>query len=390
MSVIAIQRVLDGVLTSADSATLQILSANGASILPVTPVAPVSVGSYSYTTSFLPPGQYTAIWTFSTATFLDDIVHRAFVVDPPLQSYEGVTLMALEQRVARRSGTYRRIRGGNASTSNTVQADRLKSSLNLGSFEAEFVLRRGLMWDGSYVPNYAEDDRSRLIAEFIPTSGLVNIDRGYTLTPLENEAIEFHYLDPEEELRPAVIEGLERCYFWDTVTLAITGQNTDIAITDLVPWITKPTQIRKVEYLYTTQLFPPNKVLWWEAYQAGSTVKLRNTVFLPGSIVITALRPHSTYVNSEISYTGPNDDMDVLHVDPEYACWAGVLTLWRNNPERVQPVSAQGMRTTRTEAANEFTKLSLQISNQVPETVQWRYGNQTDINQIGNLAEPRT
>jgi len=389
MSVIAIQRVIDGVLMSADSATLAILNSLGATIVAAAPIAPVSAGVYSYTTSFLPPGKYTAVWTFSTATFLDDVVDRAFVVDPPLQSVEGITLMALEQRVARRSGTYRRIRGGNASTTNTIQADRLKSSLNLGSFEAEFILRRGFLWDGSFVPGFDPDDRVRLIDTYTPTAGLVSIDRGYTLTPSENEALEFHYLDPEEELRPAVIEGLERCFFWDTIPLALLAQNPDIALTDVPPWITHPSQVRTVEYALTGQIFAPLKVLWWQPYQAGSRVRLRNAMLLPGSILITALRPHASYVNGELSYIGPNDDLDVLHVDPEYAAWAGVLALWKNNPERLQPVAAQNMRTTREQAANEFTKLSTRISNQIPETFQLRYGNQYDITQVGNLAEPR-
>ncbi len=388
MTTISMQRVIDGALESADTATLEIVNWTGATVLVPTVVVPASEGVYTYTTSYLPAGRYTANWIFIVAGQDDDVVSRVFEVDSPLETSEGITLMDLERLIARRCGQYRKYKSGAGSTQSAIQIDKLISSRNLGSFETEYVLRRGLYWDGQAVDNFVEDDRSRGLVTYTPTAGQITVDRSYTTAPATNELLELMYLDPEEELRPCAIEGLERCFFWDTSTLSYSGLGTDIDVTAALPWLTNPSWIKRMQYSLSASRLPPNRVRWFEPYRSGRSVMLRSSGVAPGSITITALRPHKSLVNGELSYAGPNDDLDVLYVDPDYAAWAGVLKVWENHPERMAPVAAQGMRRTLKEASEAFTTKSLEIIDQEPEFIRHRWGSQIDITQVGNLAEP--
>jgi hypothetical protein len=126
---------------------------------------------------------------------------------------------------------------------------------------------------------------------------------------------------------------------------------------------------------------------WWEAYREGKNIKLYTKGGAVGSVTVTALRPAHSLVNGEMSLSGPNDDLDVVYIDGDYAAWAGVLEAWKNYPEVLQPLATQNMRPTRADAATEFTKKSQTLVQQVPETFQVDYGA-ADLVQIGNLAEP--
>lgn len=388
MTVVAIQRIRAGVLTSADSATLSIVNSVGAIILPTTVIAPTSAGQYSYSTSSLPAGSYTATWIFTTASLPTDTISRAFTVDSAVEMNEGVTLMDIERRVARRIGPYRRLRTGMGSTVSSVYAARLKSSLGLGAYEDQYMLRRGLTFGDELVNNYNTDDRTRVVTTYTGSTGMLTADRAYTVAPVDGEAIELHVVDPEDELRPAVLDGLTRCFFWDTISIDVTGSGVyNINLTAAAPWLTQVNQVRDVNLSYPSQLLPPTRMSWWKPYRDGKDLKLYTKGGAVGSVTVLALRPASSLVNGEVSLSGPNDDLDILYIDPDYAAWAGVLELWKTVPEVLTPLAAQSLRPSRTDAATEFTKKSQTIVQQVPETYQVDYG-QADIVQIGNLAEP--
>lgn len=388
MSVVAIERIVDGALTSADSATLQITNSAGATTLAATPVTPTSAGIYSYTTSALVPGTYTAIWTFNVTGYTPDVIVRPFVVDSPIVSTTGIMLKDIEALVARRCGSYLRVKGGSSSSTTQIHSLRLKSSQNLGNFETEYALRRGLYWDGTVVPNFVADDRVRGLVTYVPGDGTVSVDQAYTQQPQTNEAVELMYLEPEFELRPAVLQGLTQCYFWDEITVSYDGLGQDLNLTAVAPWVTDKFQVKRMQYGLLGSRVPPNRVAWYEPYRSGSSVYIRSAGVMAGNLQLTVLRPHSSFVNGEISYSGPNDDLDILHVDPEYAAWAGVRQMWIDNPERVAPVTSQNMRPTRDEVASQFTMYSLRIAEQIPDFITHRWDNYTDLGVIGNLPEP--
>lgn len=387
MTVVTIQRVIDGVPTSADSATLQITNYAGSVMLATTPVVPASAGVYTYSTVTFPPGNYTAVWTFIVAGQQNDVLTRYFVVDPPMEIFEGFRLMDLEQAVARRIGPYKRVKVASAVTSSVVMP-KLQSSIDTGEYEEQYILRRGLMWDGSWVSNFDTDDRQRQIATFTATAGLAEVDRVWTEEPVENEALELHYLNPEEELRYAVLEGLRNCYFWDTVDISSTGRLTDFDVTTSVPWITRPGQIGGVEHMYTNQVSTPSRMLWYKPYMVGNRVHLSTGQLVSGSIRITALRPVFTYVNGEMNMAGPNDDQDILYCDREYAILSAHRSAWMNYPDLLQPIAVQNMRPSREDVAAAYTIRSYAMAACAPEYVMNKFENYTDLGVVGNLPEP--
>jgi hypothetical protein len=390
MTVIAMQRTKNGVFTSADSATLSIVNSAGVIVLPTTTVLPASAGNYSYATTALLPGSYTATWVFTTAGLPTDTISRAFTIDPAQEVVEGVMLMQIERLAARRMGPYRRIKVAAGSTVNSVLALRLKSSRDIGSYEDQYMLRRGLRYGEDLVTNFNPDDRIRNVDSFTSITGSLVPDRSYTLAPVADEAVELHALDPEEELRAAVLDGLTRCFFWDTVQISVTDSGVyDINLSASVPWLTQVNQVKDVTLAYPSQLLPPTRLKWWKAYRQGKDLRLYTKGGMQGAISVQVLRPASSLVNGETSLAGPNDDLDVLYVDPDYAAWAAVLEAWKTIPEVLQPLATQNMRPSRADAAAEFTKKSLTIVQQVPEFLQIDYGV-TELVQIGNLAEPVT
>jgi hypothetical protein len=389
MTVVAIQRIRSGVLTSADTTTLSIVNSAGVVVLAPTVIAPTSAGSYSYETSSLPAGSYTATWIFTAASLPLDTISRAFTVDAAQEISEGITLMALERLVARRVGPYRRIKAASpGSTLNTIYSLRLKSSVKLGGYTDQYVLRRGLTWGDELINGFVADDRIRLVSDYTPVTGLLLVDRDYAVGTANNEAVELLALDPDDELRPAVIDGLKRCFFWDTVSITVTGSGVyNIDLTAATPWLKDVNQVRNVSLSYPSQLLPPRRLGWWEAYRDGKSLKLYTKGGAVGSVTLQVLRPVHTLINGELSLAGPNDDLDVLYVDPEYAAWAGVLECWKTVPEVLEPLAVANMRPSRADAAAAFTVKSMSLVQQYPERLQLDYGV-PDLVQIGNLAEP--
>jgi hypothetical protein len=320
-----------------------------------------------------------------------ETIARAFQVDAPIELSEGIMLMELEQLVARRIGPYRRLRvGASGSSANLLASLRLRSSLDIGGYEDQYILRRGLTWGNELVVNALDDDRIRQVDTYDSVAGTVSPDRAYGLIPVADEAFELHALEPEEELRACVLDGLKRCFFWETLSISVTGNGVaNMNLTDSAPWLMSTTHVMNVSLSYPSQLMPPTRLQWWETYREGKDIKLYTKGGAVGSVTLQVLRPVYSLVNGEVSLSGPNDDLDVLYVDPDYAAWAGVLEAWKNVPELLMPLAVQGMRPTREEAANEFTKKSLMISNQQVERRQIDFGGD-DLVQIGNLAEPVT
>ena len=410
MTTIAIQRTRNGLPQSAEGCTVQVLDAAGTTVVPAPPdltpipVLPLSPGYYSYTINTLTPGSYTAIWTFTNQGYPDDVISRVFMLDAPIGIPDGVTLMRLERLVARRVGPYKRVRATAGSTTQQVWSSMLQSSLNLGAYEDQFVLRRGTTWTEQLVPGFDPDDRGRLVSTYDPAQGALTVDRDWRIAPDagRSEAIELMYLDPDHELRPAVLDGLQRCYFWDHVVLSATDLvssyggsassgvvGSAFTLTGMLPWVTQPQQISEVG-LGTGTHGVPTRAGWWRAYQAGPSVRLSIQGGIGvGSIVLSVLRPGHSLVNEETNLIGPDDDFDMIYVDLDYAAWASIIELWKSVPERLAPLTHENLRHDLKAAAAEFTKKSLLIANQRVDRIQLEYGHgAAALDQIGNLPEP--
>src|SRR5262245_332853 len=164
MTTIAIQRTRNGLPQSAEGCTLKLTDGSGATILPVPPafepipIEPMAPGYYSYTINTLEPGSYTAIWTFTNQGYPDDVITRIFALDAPIGVPDGTTLMRLERLVARRVGPYKRVRASAGSTILHLSSTMAQSGMILGSYEDQFMLRRGITWTEQLIPNFDPED----------------------------------------------------------------------------------------------------------------------------------------------------------------------------------------------------------------------------------------
>lgn len=387
MTTIAVNRSVSGVLTSADSARLTITNASGAVVVDSVLVAPTSEGVYSYIATTLSPSVYTAEWTFIVADMADDVIYRVFQAEGPVQITPGVTLMDIEERIARRIGRYRKFKASPAGDVDTLMTTRLRSSIDMGDYEDLYILRRGVFWDGSQVENFTEDDRVRVVATYDHATGTLTPDESWLLPPQDNERIELHSLDPEQDLRPSVIQGLERCFFWEQASVAVTGALRQLPLSSSVPWLTDPASISELHGTQGNAIVPPVRTSWWKPYRIGGGLFLNTDWLAAGDLQITALRQHSTFVNGEYSPTGPNDDFDVLYVDPEYAARAAHVQLWLNCTDQMIVLAAQGLRLTPQQAADAFTHSSKMISEQAVEVIRIRYESDAVLTQVGNAPE---
>lgn len=387
MTALSIRRTVAGVLDSADSTHLTVTSSTGSVVVSNVLVAPTSEGVYSYDTTFLTAGNYTATWTFSVSGQPDDIVSRVFEADSAVNLVQGVTLADIERRLARYVGPYYRYKGGNTSTTQQVYIPRLKTRIDRGGIEDLFILRRGVLWDGSLITNFTDDDRYRAVEAYTNTTGLLTPDQDWTLAPLNNEAIELHYLDPEQELRPIVQDGLRRCFFWDRLTTESLAAYRTINLTDSFPWLDSVSLIANLESAIVGSRVPPTNVMWWKPYYTGGSVYVNTEWLGPGSLFIDVLRPHSSLVNNEMSLQGPNSDNDVLRVDLEYAALSAWVQAWIQLTDRLTASAAQGNRLTSQMVADAFSKRSLGVANQQPELFSIRFESTEMWTQVGNAAE---
>lgn len=389
MTTVSVQRYRGGVLTSATSAVLTVYDSIGGTAAGPTTVTPTSAGVYSYDIPHLAAGIYTAQWVFSVTGEPDDTIERIFEADEPFQIITGVTLMDIEQKLARCVGPYRRYKSGTLSAVESIHIPRLKSTIDTGGLlENMFVLRRGLMYDGSYISGFNENDRYRQVASMDHATGLVTVDEPYTIAPTNLEMIEFHYLDPEQELRIAVLDGLERCFFWDQAVATLTDATRETNLTTLFPQIDEVSQIRNVQFQQTSVNVPSHNLAWFQPYLRNGSVYLNTEWLGPSSLIIDYLRKVSSYVNGELSLTGPNSDTDVLNVNLDYAVLSGWVQCWVQFTDRMISSAAQGSRLTPDMVSKMFTNRSQAVYNSgPPDRALIRYDATDALTQVGNAAE---
>lgn len=278
-----------------------------------------------------------------------------------------VTLAELEAEVARRVGPYYRLPMDRQIPS-TALFDRayfpgLRSTIEQDLVKDMWVLRRGIDIDGNPV-SVAPEDRQRTVANYDPTQGLIEVDRSWSVAPASGEIAEFHHLDPLQELRPAVLGGLRRCWFEDRFSLG-QGYIYEVDLTSALPWLTNARDVLGVQ----AGPFPsngfnggPNDLPFEVFVQSGHVcLRLNNGGYGPyyGGLLVTLRRSHCYLVNGVDTPAGPSNDDDVLEVDLDYAASAGHIEAWHQRPARLQAAAAGGIQATQGMAALEFTRQAL-------------------------------
>jgi hypothetical protein len=281
-----------------------------------------------------------------------------------------ITLAQLEQEVARRTGPFfQAAQDSGVPTSSTATSaimPRLKSNALLGGPENLWLVRRGLLADGT--PTAVDPaDRERMIQTFDASAGRVIVDANWRNPMTPNELADFTHLHPSQELRVAVLAGLRRCFLEDVEEVDPNLQYGPIDVTAQLPWVTDPRQVLGVQYGW---LQPCGTAPFDVTMQQGH-------VLLGGawgnaaatSVWVTFRRPAWSIVNDLDSTTGPTDDEDELMVDLDYAASAGHIEAWHLFPSRMFAAAAGNLQATQEMAAREFTRQAMMWAPQVERSV---------------------
>jgi hypothetical protein len=208
----------------------------------------------------------------------------------------------LEQELARRVGPFFLDNAATGATTSTVTLPTLQSTLPLGDqWTGLYARRRGFISnDPTLTPNpaYVAADAVRRIAGVNYVTGVVTVDRAWTSTPLLNETIELHYLDPLAQLHVAMLNGLQRCYFVDRAQVITTGAAAERDVTAVCPWITQTNQIYDVLWTYPGLIYVPRPVPFWREFTQNGHVWL--AVWpdpWPNTLLVLARRPVGSQVN---------------------------------------------------------------------------------------------
>jgi hypothetical protein len=269
----------------------------------------------------------------------------------------GITLAQLEQEVARRTGPFfqaaQDTQTPTTSTTTAAYMPTLKTTALLGGPENLWLLRRGVRADGSAV-TYNDQDRTRMVLSFDSAAGRVIVDRNWYAPMQPGELADFTHLHPDQELRPAVLAGLRRCFTEDRGRVYPNLSGSQVDLTTVLPWIVSPDQLLRVQsgYAWTTGDMPFEAVS-----QAGHVILASGAA--PSGVWITVLRPAWSWVNGAESTTGPTRDTDVLAVDLDYAASAGHIESWHLWPSHMFAAAAGNLQATQEMAAREFTRQSL-------------------------------
>lgn len=272
-----------------------------------------------------------------------------------------ITLAQLEQEVARRTGPFMQAAQDNASpTSSTATSaimPSLKSNALLGGPENLWLIRRGVLADGTATPSPVQAvDRERMVQTFDASAGRVIVDRNWSNPMQPNELADFVHLHPSMELRQSVLAGLRRCFLEDVEEVDPNVQYGPIDVTAQLAWVTDPNQILRVQYGW---LQPSGDAPFSTTMQTGHV--LLAGVWGSGaasSVWVTFRRPAWSIVN-DLDSTGPTLDTDVLQVDLDYAAAAGHIEAWHLFPSRMFAAAAGNLQASQEMAARELTRQAL-------------------------------
>lgn len=263
-----------------------------------------------------------------------------------------ITYGQLQQAVARRTGPFFQAAQDSQTptTSTTIAAymPTLKSSSLLGGPENLFLVRRT-----ATVP---VTDRVRGVLSFDSSAARVVVDNNWSVPMQAGELADFVHLHPEQELKPAVLAGLDRCFVPDLLYVQPTSGYGGIDLTSQFPWLQNEWQIQRVRYGWLA----PYSEAPWDTYNQAGHLYLTGTygTYLPSAVWVDAWRPATSWVNGAESTTGPVADSDQLHdlLELAYAAAAGHIEAWHLFPSRMQAAAAGGYQATQAMAAQEFTR----------------------------------
>lgn len=264
--------------------------------------------------------------------------------------------------MARRTGPFfQAAQDSGSPTSSTTTAaimSSLKTNAVLGGPENLWLLRRGILLDGTLTPNPINvADRERLVQAFDAGAGRVIVDRNWRDPMQPSELADFTHLHPSQELRPAVLAGLRRTFVSDRGRIYPNLEGGQVDVTAVLPWVTSPNQVLRLQAGYTNT----DGDLPFNAVSQGGHVLLVGAMggVGPGGSWLTAMRPAWSWVNDAESLTGPTKDTDELDIDLDYAASAGHIEAWHLFPSRMFAAAAGNLQASQEMAAREFSRQAM-------------------------------
>jgi hypothetical protein len=385
---------LNGVYTDPTTVTIKTTSPAGTELTTTFPAAGLTadaVGRYSYVFTPGVVGVWSYLWT-GTGTVESTSAGSFTVYAAGTLVPDPTTLMAIEQEVARRCHADFLVTGVSAtltSSQTLVGLDRIRSTANIGGYEGLWVLRRGRTVDGAAVSGFDQNDRVRYADIYDADSGQIQVDRAYATAPVAGEEVEIHLLHPDEQLRPAVLAGLRRCYFMDRRTVTLVGAAAERDLTTSLPWLTEPWQVKRISSRLGANSFVSTERLPFSRFiNQGGHLYMDADAFdpFPGTLYVEALRPAISFVNGSDSATGPTDDNDEVPVPLDYAAAAGHAEAWRRAKTVLLEPAQTGKAVSQKEASDEFTRQSLWVRRAVPRRESMASPYLPDLMASGYLA----
>lgn len=281
-----------------------------------------------------------------------------------------ITLGQLEAEVAARAGPFGQHTAASGTTT-TVVIDALRSTIPLGGETDRWLLRRAAT---------NVDDRQRRVALYDAGTGTVTVDRPYTIPVAAAEPVEMMVLDPAQELRPAVLRALLRCFFVERAAVEVTPGQVAENLSHALYWITDLGQIRDVQSrLGTAHAMPLTwyRLLSSSVHDGSGGLRVGMEACPPGAgvYVVEALRPHASWVNGADAKQWAAVDTDVLACPLDYAAALGHAEAWRRCRATLAPISRAGY-------ADGLETVSREVTRLVRS--QWWYWDRPDRVRVGD------
>lgn len=290
---------------------------------------------------------------------------QTFVLPAPLPtaaagSGSSCTLADVEDAISARVGPWAALLVKSAGDQD-VQVEVLRSTEDLGGWTDLWAVRRD-------ATNAA--DRFARVAEYLPGTGTLRVDRTYQAKPVAGATIVLQHLAPDL-LRRVALAGLARCALRDGLVLTdpdplppgwepLPAGNARAAVdlTARAPWLLSSSQILGVLEPSSGQAVPGLQYL-----DVRGQVLLVVPAGVPAAgLEIHAWRPADGLVDGDDTQTGPTDWGDVLSVPCDYPAGLGHAEAWRLARTELEAVAAEGRQATQAEAAAEATRAAVRYA----------------------------
>jgi len=249
------------------------------------------------------------------------------------------------------------------STSTLLDANTLKSTLNIDSLFDDYYLLR---------PDAANaNDILRIVETYSPVSGTITTDRPYT-SAVSTEQYELHgIVEPWTDMQDVVNESLKRIYLEVEFTFTAVADQTRHSLASAASWLEHAWQVRQVGYLTSSEDRNKNDPFASRIVK-GHTEKISNIVYLvhPGRTFSTSDTMYVKAVARAYDYcrassSGGFGDRQGLAAeaheaipDVNWVAYGAIIEVWNRFSHLLSARGASEIMLSQQKAAARFTDLN--------------------------------